>query len=455
MAAERQTATSREVNVSAVAADARRVLAANRQQGTSDWDGRTYNFVCPSPSAYPFQWFWDSAFHAIALLHVDPELAKQELRCLLQGAQPDGFIPHMLLWEKDYHKAAIAEYSIVLAHPFYTATVQPPVLARAIWRVYQATQDSAFLGEVLPPAMRFFRWLKAYRDPDDDHLIAIIQPDESGLDACPKYDVLMKLNNLEPDQVRARLVDSMQRLFGAYEAHREDPGRLPAMDVFNWEDVMVNTIYADGLHCLARLCRAAGYSPTESAEFETRARHVLEALEEKCWDDRVGAFWDLYGYDEQWARTLTFSSLFPLALDSLDRTMVKRLVEEHLLNEREFWLPYPIPSVAATEPAFDPEYRTGAIWRGPTWVNVNWYVYWGLRAHGYGDVATELAKRTVQMVGLGGIREFFNPYTAEGYGAKDFGWTTLMLDLIHAEGWGCGCWLEQREAGTHHLHHRP
>ena len=39
------------------------------------------------------------------------------------------------------------------------------------------------------------------------------------------------------------------------------------------------------------------------------------------------------------------------------------------------------------------------------------------------------------MVGIGGVREFFNPFTAEGYGAHDFGWTTLVLDLIHAEGW--------------------
>ena len=60
-----------------VAADARRVLAGNRQRGISAWAGQRYDFVCPSPTTYPFQWFWDSGFHAIALLHVDPELAKQ------------------------------------------------------------------------------------------------------------------------------------------------------------------------------------------------------------------------------------------------------------------------------------------------------------------------------------------------------------------------------------------
>jgi glycogen debranching enzyme len=415
--------SSAEVEVAAVAAEARRVLISNRQQGTSAWGGRPFNFVCPSPQSYPFQWLWDSCFHAIALLSIDPELAKQELRCLLQGAQPDGFIPHMLLWREDLHAAALHDYSIVLADPFYTATVQPPVLARAVWRVYQATKDRQFLLDVLPATLRFFRWLKAYRDPDDDHLIAIIQPDESGLDASPKYDVLMNLQPTPAEGFGLRLRASMDRLFSAYHPHREDPGRLLALDVFNWEDVMVNSIYADGLQLLGGLCREAGYPPAEAAEFERRSRRVLGALEDKCWDERSGVFWDLHGYEENRAQTLTFTSLFPLILDSLDRHMVWRLVEEHLLNEREFWLPYPVPSVAA------------AIWRGPTWVNSNYYLYWGLRSHGYRDVATELAKRTVHMVGLGGTREFFNPYTAEGLGAIDFGWTALVLDLIQAEGW--------------------
>jgi len=123
-----------EVDVAAVVAEARRVLAGNRQRGVSEWEGRRYDFVCPSPGTYPFQWFWDSAFHAVALLHIDPALAKQELRCLLQSARPDGFIPHMTLWERRYHDAALAEYNIVLADEYHTATVQPPVLARAIER---------------------------------------------------------------------------------------------------------------------------------------------------------------------------------------------------------------------------------------------------------------------------------------------------------------------------------
>src|SRR5207245_4411219 len=106
----------------------------------------------------------------------------------------------------------------------------------------------------------------------------------------------MNLGDLPPERVLPELVNNMQRLFRAYEPHREDPARLLALDVFNWEDVMVNSIYADGLQLLGGLCRAADYPLAEAAEFERRSRRVLAAVEEKCWDARSGVVWDLYGY---------------------------------------------------------------------------------------------------------------------------------------------------------------
>ncbi|MBI4348639.1 MAG: hypothetical protein HY553_17505 [Elusimicrobia bacterium] len=397
-----------------VAAEARRVLAGNRRRGVSAWEGKRYDFVCPSPTHYPFQWFWDSAFHAVALLHVDPELAKREIRCLLQGQRADGFMPHMLLWEKDAHPKALAEYLIRLERPFHTATIQPPVLARSILRIHEATGDDAFLREVLPPVLGFFRWLEERRDPDGDGLLSILQPDESGLDCSPKFDSAMGIVREPASETAPSLKRGMERLFR---------GELR----FEFEDVMVNAIYADGLECLARLC------PAEATGLRRRAARTLAALQDKCWDERAGAFFDLAGPQEEKSRVLTFTSLFPLILPGLDERRAKRLIDEHLLNPKEFWLEYPVPSVAATEPSFEPDYACRAIWRGPSWVNANWYLYHGLRAHGRADAASELARRTVAMVARGGMREFFNPRDATGYGATDFGWTTLALDLIASE----------------------
>ena len=70
---------------------------------------------------------------------------------------------------------------------------------------------------------------------------------------------------------------------------------------------------------------------------------------------------------------------------------------------------------------------------GDASVNVNWYIYWGLRQHGFEDVAHDLARRTVAMQAIGGIREFYDPRSGEGQGATDFGWWCLVLDMIAAE----------------------
>jgi glycogen debranching enzyme len=239
----------------------------------------------------------------------------------------------------------------------------------------------------------------------------------------------MGITHEPPTDTLPALRRSMQRLFTAYKDAA--PEAQPLLDVFLFEDVMMNSIYADGLRALAKLSRAVG--APDADRFERESKRTLGALMRKCWDEEAGVFWDLSGKAEEQAKVLTFTSLFPLILPDLDARVAKRLVREHLLNEREFWLPYPVPSVAASEVTFDPTWQSKTTWRGPTWVNVNWYLYWGLRAHGFDDVATELARRTVAMQSRGGIREFYDPYTANGYGATDFGWSCLSLDLIAAE----------------------
>jgi hypothetical protein len=133
------------------------------------------------------------------------------------AARPDGFIPHIVLWQQQHQRAAGAEFKITMAHPYFTATTQPPVIARAI------------------------------------------------------------------------------------------VGRLLRLDAFNWEDVMFNSIYADGLQSLARLCRVAQRSEAKAAEFELRSARVAEALISKCWDQESGAFWDLNGLDERPQETLMSS----------------------------------------------------------------------------------------------------------------------------------------------------
>lgn len=410
------------------------VLRENRRTGFSAGAGRAYDYTCPSPETYPFQWAWDSSFHAIALLHVDPVRARTELSSLLSAVTGTGFLPHMVLWQDDLRPRATAEFRIDLWEGWRSVTIAPPVVARSVERVYEATLDLAWLKRSLPALRGFFAWLHQHRRSPRTGLLEIYQPDESGLDMSPKYDLALGLGASSPDTVRDDWHGAMRRLIDGYSHDRRPESPLREAKAFVWNDVLVNSVYADGLMSLSRLQAAAGAPAAVSRRTAAAARDVWTALLDHCWDPERGAFFDLDLVTGQRVEVLTATSLFPLVNDALPEPVAERLLHDHLLNEREFWLPNPLPSVAATEPSFDPVFATGAIFRGSSWVNLNWYLYWGLRRRGYADEARHLAVRTAECVAAQGLRECYGPYDGEGHGARSFGWSALVLDLLHAEG---------------------
>ncbi len=397
---------------------ARALLAANHREGVSPWEGRRYDYTCPSAHSYPFQWFWDSCFHAIALTRIDVELAKAELRSLAQGARPDGFMPHIIFWQPD--REVMARQTLRLSTPYLSASIQPPVIALAVERVYRASGDERFRDELLPVVAAFFRWLRDNRDPDGDELIAVVQPDESGVDASPKYDPLLGYPGDNDDLVRA-----INAIYARYEPLGNNDRRIIAADVFVVEDVLVNSIYAQGLQSLARLTR----DPSEAAEYRAWAGRVLAALMEKCYDPVRGLFLDLLGTEERRTEVNTISALFPLIVEGLDPAVAERLVADHLRNPAEYALPYPAPSVAADAPGFNPDHPHGFIWRGPTWVNSNWFLAHALHDRGYVEDARRIGAATRALVDAQGFRECYNPYTGEGQNASGFGWTSLVVDF--------------------------
>ena len=266
---------------------ARRILLSNLRQGVADWNGKEYSFVCPSLTGYPFQWFWDSCFHAIALLHLDPEQAKKEMRSLMSGAQPSGFIPHIIFWEMEKQPDFLARNIVGMTEPYYSATIQPPIIAYAVARVYRKTEDKEFLAEALPILTAYYRYLREARDPDNDGLIAAIQPEEAGTDCSPKYDEVLGLEELS----NRGFITALRKVYEAYEPLRHDDHAVLAADIFHVEDVLVNSIYCFSMRALARLhTEVAGEASPEAAEFNREADRTLNALVDKCWDEEAGAF---------------------------------------------------------------------------------------------------------------------------------------------------------------------
>lgn len=387
----------------------------------------------PSVRDYPFQWFWDSCFHAIVWSRFDVERAADELRGLLAAQDADGLIPHVVFWKDDlvsrlqwHHLESRTDGSVPFHRkPHTTAQMQPPVLAQAVERVVHAGAEG-FLDEALPHLERYYRYLAALRDPDGDGLISIVSQFESGLDFSPVYDEAVGARRPGPAALfaRTRLLQLKNKLanydldtiFRRYRHHQED--------------VLVNAVYGQGLRALARLATRAGGEAT--ARWATRtADEVTGALLERAWDERLGLFLNLAGPDERRSRVKTIHGLMPLVLPDLPPGIAARLAE-HLEDPRTFGAPFPVPSVALDEPTFTRNHRIRGfrfIWRGPLSLNTNWFLVHGLRSHGYSDLADRIARRSREVVERGGLNEFYDPLSGSPVGAERFGWATLAVDM--------------------------
>src|SRR5690606_9544622 len=74
---------------------------------------------------------------------------------------------------------------------------------------------------------------------------------------------------------------------------------------------------------------------------------------------------------------VSVSNLFPIMLPNIREEQAKSIL--NMLDDPEwFGTNYPIPSVPTNSPAYDGEYSEKRIWRGPTWINMNYFITQGL-----------------------------------------------------------------------------
>jgi hypothetical protein len=388
------------------------VLRASWAEG--ERRGVRYAYTRPSPTRYPWQWYWDSCFAAIVWRRFDPERSRAELETLLRACRPDGFVGHVIFWDHPISLRRRLYYNVASRSAPMTGTIQPPLLAWA-WRI--AVGDPA----AEPRILRHHEWLVANRDLDRDGLLWLVQPDESGLDSSPKFDPVWGR------RAHARLgfpfLVARNRRLG-WDARRIRDAGGPVLC-----EVATNVLWG-----LARLA--------------TGEPSITPALVDRLWDERTGLFLDEAQPGGLRPAVETWAALAPLALPDLPEAIGRRLCEEHLLDPRRFWLPLPPPSVSAAEPSFEPGRGPGwkrRYWRGPTWINAAWMLWIGLSRLGYRAKAEEMARKLGEVVLSQGLREYYDPRTGEGLGARDFAWTSLILEMADPAKGAARSYLDEPE----------
>ncbi len=335
----------------------------------------TREVMTPSKLHYVGSWQWDNFFHALAYRYVEPRLAQDQLRILLDHQRDDGMIPDAV------HDEGTVTH---LTYPVEADVTKPPLIAWAAWKLYEQDHDREFLDEIYQPLVRSNTWWFEKNDLNRNGLCEYQHPFSSGLDDSPLWD-----------------------------------GGMPV------EAPDLNTYLCLQQEALARIAGVLGESQ-DAALWAKRADGTARRMIRKMWNPAMGLFQARRNGKPIEVRTPF--GLFPLLTGRMPAEIVRRLAA-HLTDEQEFWPRFPVPTVAANDPAFDAE----TMWRGPTWINVNYLLIEGLQRSGLAEIARELRQRTLELVCRSpDLYEYYHPLTGErpAKAASTFGWTaSLFIDL--------------------------
>ncbi|MGB8645486.1 MAG: trehalase family glycosidase, partial [Anaerolineae bacterium] len=338
----------------------------------------TREAMMPSMIHYVGVWAWDAYFHALAYRHVDLKLAEDQLRVIFDHQRSDGMIPDAV-----HDEGAVFRFR--LPHSLEeTDVTKPPLAAWAALKLYETGGRRDWLEEMYEPLVRCHRWWFDKNDDDHDGIVQYNHPYSSGLDDNPLWDEGMPVES--PD---------------------------------------LNTYLVLQMQALEKIAEVLGLS-RDAARWRVDAAQLVQKMITHFWDERAGVFWAMR--DHQRIRTLTPFNLYPLLTGQLPRAISDRLLA-HLLSPDEFWLNHPIPSVARSDPKFNPD----QMWRGPTWVNVNYLFIEGLARSGYPEPARRLRDKTLELLMRhNDIYEYYNPNTGvpPPNAASVFGWSSaVFIDL--------------------------
>ncbi|OGE39000.1 hypothetical protein A3F00_01805 [Candidatus Daviesbacteria bacterium RIFCSPHIGHO2_12_FULL_37_11] len=375
-----------------------------------------YQYTLPSPDAYPYQWLWDSCFHAIILSHYNTGDAKAELLSLVAKQFENGMLPHMIYWKPQNRK----DFQLINWGKKGTSSItQPPMIAYSVWEIFQKERDVNFLKKIYPGIYHFYKYLLNERDPHEKHLTGIMNPDESGEDNSPRFDPVLGLSNKQTlqENTRRRFKLVKQNILCGFDAPF-------CMRNFFWvKDVPFNSIMVENLRLLSQIARKIG-KKGDAVYFTEKASEIAKAMRDLMLED--GIFWSTYGEDYKKIKVKTWAIFSPLFAKIATDQEAKSLVNNFFLNPKEFYLPFILPTTSKSDPAFDPN----GFWRGPVWMSTNWIVFKGLKNYGFHAEAKHLLNSSLKLLEKSGFREQYNPLTGEGYGAKNFTWGGLIVDML-------------------------
>ncbi len=352
---------------------------------------RHEGFTVPNDSVYPWQWLWDSCFHALIWAELgEGDRGVAELGNALAHQDASGFVPHMT-----YHDDPRAR-SDFWGRPGTSSITQPPLYGHAVAELVR--RGLAVPDLVVDRAAWGLRFLLERRARTPGGLVSVVHPWETGCDDSPRWDGWCPGGF---DRIRFKAVKG--DLMATIE--RDDGGAPLANPAFAVGPAGFNALVAWNARELA---------PVVGDDRLLDQADELAAAIDACWAPDVVTWADDGPHGS--GRVRTADGLLPVLLGGPHREdALAALVDPAGLGGG-----FGVAGTDRREPAYDPL----GYWRGGVWPQLTYLLWRGAAGHPAADV---LADGLVTGAMRSGLAEYWHPDTGEGLGATPQSWTGLAL----------------------------
>ena len=351
--------------------------------------GLLHEGIVPSHAAYYFVgfWAWDTWRFSAALAKFDPELAKDNIRAMFDYQQPDGMIIDCIYTDPAENNARDSK---------------PPLVSWAVDEIFTHTNDTAFISEMYPQLMAYYKWWYNKRDHNRNGMCEYGSTDgtleaaawESGMDNAIRFDDAKMLKN----------------------NWAEDAWSM------DQESVDLNAYLALECKLLKKFASILGVT-FDGPDYSSQVADYF-------FDKEKGFFFDRRLKDGSFIQEPGCEAYTPLWTEVATADQVKAMLPL-LTDTAKFSTYIPFPTVAADNPKYNPR----GYWRGPTWLDQTYFAIRGLRNYGYNKMADEYTLQVFdRLQGLkegAPIHENYGTHTGELLKAPHFSWSSSHLLMLY------------------------
>jgi hypothetical protein len=351
----------------------------------------------PNRRKYPWQWLWDSCFHAIAWSALGDERCATEMDSLFSLQLPNGFLPHM-----GYQSDPQRSLSL-WRNAGRSNITQPPMYGHALRVLAERRFGVEHLHQRAADALR---WLFEERRDPESGLILVVHPWESGRDDSPRWDGWEPRGFSERrwNRRKRELVGSLVLSDGAATSNAE----------FEVAPAGFNALVAFNARELAEL--------TGDAELREQADALAAALDGR-WADEQRTWGDARVRGRgTGALAPTLDGLLGVLVSDNDRLVETAFAE--LFETERFWRPFGPSGTAADDPGYQPR----RYWRGDAWPQEIYLLMVAAERRGRDDAARRLAEKLVIGCTRSCAAERWSPESGAALGAVPQGWAALASE---------------------------